>query len=150
VTRSRARLIAGGAAGVLLAGALGLGIEHTVHQAQRARTAIVAADAHPRIGNRANLLGTQRERFLDFVRATVPEHDPVRIVLPVRTGAGRRGESCSPGTSGPLYWLVVYALVPRASVCGMNTTWTVYVGIDPPARTGTVYRFAPGYAVVRS
>ena len=136
-----------GVAAVLLATALVLGATHTVHAARSARTAARANADHPRRHDRLRLLAPQQEDFLDFVRATVPQHARVRIVRPVREHGHVVGESCTAGVIGPAYWWIVYALAPRASVCAPDTAWTVYFGIAPPPG-GTVYRFADEYAVV--
>lgn len=99
-------------------------------------------------------LGPERTAFLAFVRRTVPAGEPVRIVQPPATPSrletrtsGDRGV-CGYAASGLLYYWLVYAVGPRPSTCARDARWTMYFGVVPPAG-GTLYPFAPRYALVR-
>lgn len=96
--------------------------------------------------------------FFAFVHGLVPQHDPVRVVLPVLpqrlVSPPLRGQ---PGTAGVCghyvstghYWWVVYALVPRPSTCDPGARWSVYVGVPPATGSGRVYRYDARLSVVR-
>ena len=134
----------------LLTISLALGLIHTAHAAHDARQFIDSENAQAHVDGQLLLFrDPEKNRFIQYVKRIVPEHDQVRIVVPVIHGPGGapRPEYCTSLTSGPAYWWFVYSIAPRASVCDPTAKWTVYFGIAPPPGA-TVHQMSPKYAVV--
>jgi hypothetical protein len=130
-------------AAVVLTAALVVGLVTTDRavRAQHAANATVAGAQ--RVNGRLALLG-RREAFIDFVSGIVPPHAAIRIVQPpakhpVATSAGSGPGAagvCGHSVDSAVYWLVVYELSPRPSVCDLAGAWTVYFGVQVPDQAG--------------
>jgi hypothetical protein len=134
---------------VLVGAALVAGLVASIRGAHQARTEIRAQASLPRVAGQVDILhNTEQTRFVEFVAARVPQHDRIRIVMPPPAKVIVPRPVC--GQAVPLgpYWVLVYALAPRASVCDGSARWVVYFGVAPPPG-GILYRFAADYAVVR-
>jgi len=128
-----------GALGVcLLVAAVSVGAVTTVRSLDDARGTVHRVDATPRVGGRMPLFHDARDQFVHFVRGMVPADAPIRIIQPrkkpsptSRPTPGPPGE-CGNEVSGATYWLLVYFLAPRPSVCDAQGSWTIYFGVPVP------------------
>jgi hypothetical protein len=144
----RGTLRSGTAAALVLA-ALIAGLVASIHGAHNARKEIATQAALPRVDGRVDIFhNTEQTRFVRFVVDLVPAHDRVRIVMQAPAQVTDQRRVCGGTPLVARYWVLVYAIAPRASVCDSSARWVVYFGVPPPPG-GTVYRFASNYAVVR-
>jgi hypothetical protein len=134
-------------AGLMLVVALVFGAM-TAHRALRDdRTTLATMAAAPLINGRLPLFHNSADQFVDYVRGLVPEGAKIRILQPIRPV--QPGLPSRPGTPGqcgnevatPTYWLLVYELLPRPSVCEDPNAWTIFFGIPVPDGPG-VHRFS--------
>jgi hypothetical protein len=138
-----------GAAAALVMAALIAGLVASIHGAHNARNEIATQAALPRVDGRVDIFhNIQQTRFVQFVVDRVPAHDRVRIVMAPPAQVTDQRTICGRIPLVARYWVLVYALAPRASVCDSSARWLVYFGLPPPPG-GTVYRFTSNYAVVR-
>jgi hypothetical protein len=133
--------------GCLLVAALGAGSVATVRSVHDARRDMHRVETIARVNGRLPLFNGQRDQFVDFVVGIVPANASIRIVQPRKTpspsalpAAGPPGV-CGNAVSTGVYWLLVYWLVPRRSVCDERGSWTVYVGVPVPPGP-RVHRFS--------
>ena len=138
-----------GTAAALVMAALIAGLVASIHGARNARTEIATQAALPRVDGRVDVFhNTEQTRFVQFVVDRVPAHDRVRIVMAPPTQVADQRTICGRMPLVARYWVLVYGIAPRASVCDSSARWVVYFGVAPPPG-GTVYRFTSNYAVVR-
>ncbi|HKF32763.1 MAG TPA: hypothetical protein VKB37_10395 [Jatrophihabitantaceae bacterium] len=138
-----------GTAAALVLAALIAGLVASIHGARNARTEIATQAALPRVDGRVDVFhNTEQTRFVQFVVDRVPAHDRVRIVMAPPTQVADQRTICGRMPLVARYWVLVYGIAPRASVCDSSARWVVYFGVAPPPG-GTVYRFTSNYAVVR-
>jgi len=132
---------------ILLVAALCVGAVTSVRSLHDARQTVHRVAATARVHGRLPLLGGQRDQFVDFVAGIVPSDAPIRILQPRTKPAP--GRQPAPGPAGVCgnqvnagaYWLLVYWLAPRPSVCGASGSWTVYLGVPVPSGPG-VHRYS--------
>ena len=138
-----------GTAAALVLAALIAGLVASIHGARNARTEIATQAALPRVDGRVDVFhNTEQTRFVQFVVDRVPAHDRVRIVMAPPTQVADQRTICGRMPLVARYWVLVYGIAPRASVCDSSARWVVYFGVAQPPG-GTVYRFTSNYAVVR-
>lgn len=134
---------------VLVGAALVAGLVASIRGGQQARADVHAQASLSRVDGRVNLFhNRQQTRFAQFVADRVPQHDRIRIVMPPPAQVIVPRPVCGKAVPLGLYWVLVYSLAPRASVCDGSARWVVYFGVPPPPG-GTVYHFAADYALVR-
>ncbi|MEP6598390.1 MAG: hypothetical protein ABJB98_02945 [Actinomycetota bacterium] len=138
------------AAAVLVAAAT-VGAVTTVESLLDGRSQVHRARQIRRVDGRPALLRDNGDRFIGFVAAHVPPSAKIRIVQPIRprdhddpVPLGPAGVCGNQVYSGE-YWWVVYALLPRKSVCAADGSWTVYLHVPVP--NGVTYRFSPTLGV---
>jgi hypothetical protein len=118
-----------------------------VRQIHPTHVKVRTADAAGRSDGRPHLFRNTADQFADFVANIVPADATVRIIQPVgKPPAGTEPQSGPPGVCGNMtntavYWAFVYQLVPRASVCTKEGSWTVYFGVKVPSGPN-VHRFS--------
>jgi hypothetical protein len=133
-------------AAILLVFALGVGVITTYRALRQDRTTITVLTNIPRLNGRLSLAHDSRDAFVDYVRNLVPADAPVRIIQAVRPpqvgvppDQGPSGR-CGNRVDTPPYWLLVYELLPRPSVCDGPKAWTIFFGVPVPSGP-TVHRF---------
>jgi hypothetical protein len=147
VSRGQLVLLGRALAAILLIAALCVGAVTSIRSLHDARTDVHRADARPRINGRLPLLGGPRDQFVDFVAGVVPPNASIRILQPLTKRAPARAPAPGPaGVCGndvnlAAYWIFVYSLAPRPSVCDTSGSWTVYLGVPVPPGTG-VHRYS--------
>jgi hypothetical protein len=147
VNRGQLVLPGRGLALIMLIAALCVGAVTTVRSLHDARRTVDRVAAAPWVNGRLPVLGEQRDRFVDFVAGIVPSGAPIRILQPRTKRAP--GRAPAPGPAGvcgndvnlSAYWIFVYWLAPRPSVCGASGSWTVYLGVPVPPGPG-VHRYS--------
>lgn len=134
-------------ASLMLAAALLVGSVTSYHAIRDTRTTIHAVALIPRVNGRIALQHNSADAFVDFVRNLVPEHAPIRVLGPpsprpagAKPFLGPAGR-CGNTTNTMTYWLLVYQLQPRPSVCDSSRAWTIYFRSPVPAGAN-VHRFA--------
>jgi len=111
------------------------------------RTTLATTAAAPRINGRLALFHSSTDQFMDYVRGLVPVGAPIRIIHPTKPlPPGAPASLGPPGRCGneigtAAYWLLVYELTPRPSVCDDAQAWTIYFGVPVPDDPG-VHRFS--------
>jgi hypothetical protein len=119
--------------------------------AQRAmrddRTTLATVAAAPRVNGRLPLFHDSTDQFVDYVRGLVPDGAPILILHPTRPAKAGPARTlgppgrCGNGIGTAAYWLLVYELAPRPSVCDGPGAWTIFFGIPVPDGPG-VHRFS--------
>ena len=133
----------------LLVAALGGGAVTATRSLHDARREVHRVDAAARIDGRLPLFHGPRDQFVAFVLGIVPSSASVRIVQPyVKPPPGTAPSAGPPGVCGNEvsygvypYWLLVYWLIPRPSVCDASGSWTIYFGVPVPSGP-RVHRFS--------
>jgi len=131
----------------VLAAALCVGAVTTVQSMGDARREVHSVDTAPRVDGQLALFHDSRDQFVGFVTKIVPPHASVRILQPRKAPApgshpppGPLGV-CGNAVSSGVYWLFVYRLTPRVSVCDPHGSWTIYLGVPVPSGQ-RVWRFS--------
>jgi hypothetical protein len=152
VSRRQLVLFGRALAAILLIAGLCVGAVTSVRSLHDARRTVHRVATAPRVNGRLPILGEQRDKFVDFVAGIVPSGAPIRILQPrTKPAPGRRPAPGPAGVCGNqvnagMYWLLVYWLAPRPSVCGASGSWTVYLGVPVPSGPG-VHRYSPTLGV---
>ena len=135
------------AAALILVVALVYGATVAERAVRLDRTTLATIAAAPRVNGRLALFRSSTDQFVDYVRGLVPDGAPIRILHPTRPAkAGAASTLGPPGRCGngigtAAYWLLVYELAPRPSVCDDPKAWTIFFGIPVPDGPG-VHRFS--------
>jgi hypothetical protein len=140
----------------LLVAALCVGAVTTVRSLHDARRTVHGVDTTARVNGRMPLFHDARDQFVDFVRGIVPAGAPVRIVQPRKNPSPVTGPTAGPpgecgnevGKGVYFYWLLVYFLAPRPSVCDAHGSWTIYFGVPVPPGP-RVHRFSATLGVAQ-
>ncbi len=147
MSRGQLVLLGRALAAILLIAALCVGAVTSVRSLHDARTDVHHADTAPRVNGRLPLLNGPRDQFVDFVAGVVPPNASIRILQPLTKRAPARAPAPGPaGVCGndvnlAAYWIFIYSLAPRPSVCGTSGSWTVYLGVPVPPGPG-VHRYS--------
>ena len=137
---------------VILAVALAVGAVTALRSLDRYHTTLASVAAAPRVNGRPALFRDSRDEFVEFVLNVVPSNAPIRIVQPFKQSPPGAPASLGPSgrcgneVAGAAYWLLVYWLIPRPSVCDAPDAWTIYFGVPVPPGPH-VERFSPTLGV---